>query len=296
MELNLLEKNELKIENITLEDTNLNRIAEIVAETFDLNRDEVLVVDVRDDHIALDILKKTIDAHNIFGKKEQLIDKLAAIDGVSVTEDTDITSQGILGNIALDQETTEEVLTTSKEMAAEIMANIAKRVKVFPTGFEVARGMIEDTNSPLIKNELSKEGYKVNIGEILNDDADHIAANIRRSINEGYGLIITTGGVGAEGKDRTVEGILKVISKAATPYIVHFNKGEGRHEKDGVRIAVGKLGQSLVVALPGPNDEVKLALDVLKQELTKPQVQQEVVAQNLAKVLRNRWREKMKNH
>lgn len=296
MELNLLEKNELRIENIKLNKANLDQIAKTVAQTFGIDQENVLVVDVRENHIALDILQKTVKAQKIYGKKEKLFNKLSDLKGIKISEKTEIHSRGILGNIALDENITEEVVTTSKEIAAEIKANMARRVKVFPTGFEVAQGMIEDTNSPLIKQQLSQEGYKVDIGSILEDDADQIAGHIRRTINEGYGLIITTGGVGAEGKDQTIEGILKIVPKAVTPYIVHFEKGQGRHEKDGVRIAVGKTGQTLIIALPGPNDEVKLALEVLKRNLAKSQVQPETLAQNLAKVLRDKLRKKVQNH
>ena len=34
--------------------------------------------------------------------------------------------------------------------------------------------MIQDTNSPYIRNRLMKEGYSVTIGEVLEDDLDGI--------------------------------------------------------------------------------------------------------------------------
>jgi len=57
--------------------------------------------------------------------------------------------------------------------------------------------------------------------------------------------------------------VLEVDPDAATPYIVKFKQGTGRHVKDGVRIAVGTIGPTMIVSLPGPNDEVRVATEVL---------------------------------
>ncbi|TDS24885.1 molybdopterin-binding protein [Halanaerobium congolense] len=293
MELNLLNKNELTINNVKLHNANLNDIAKTVSNVLKINREEVLVVDVRENHITLDILKRTISPEQIFGKQSEILDKLSLIDGVQLDEKTEINSQGILGNIALDEKETDQIISTSRKMAKQVQKNLAKKVKVFPTGFELSKNMIEDTNSPYIKRKLSKEGYNVKIGQILDDDINKISGQIRRTINEGYGLIVTTGGVGAEDKDKTIEGISKVAQEIYSPYIVHFEEGKGRHKKDGVRIAVAKIGQTLIVALPGPNDEVKMGLEVLSKELKESNIQLPKLAENIAKKLRKHLRGKM---
>jgi hypothetical protein len=82
-------------------------------------------------------------------------------------------------------------------------------------------------------------------------------------VNEGFGLIVTTGGVGAEGKDRTIEALLELDPMASTPYIIHYEKGTGRHEKDGVRIGISYVKPSLIIALPGPHEEVKIGIEVI---------------------------------
>ena len=69
MELNLLEKTELWIENLKLEHADLNRIAETVAAVLNFERGKVLVVDVRHNHITLDILKRQL-MPRIFRKAE----------------------------------------------------------------------------------------------------------------------------------------------------------------------------------------------------------------------------------
>jgi molybdenum cofactor synthesis domain-containing protein len=291
VDINLLNKTEIWINNIRLENTNLTLLAEEVADVLGLPKNMVLVVDVRDNHITLDVLQQHINPESVFGKQKELLDRLSKLSGVKIFEDTDIHSAGILGMIGLDEDQAKEVIEKSNEMAVKIQSMLSKRVIVFPTGFEVKRGMIEDTNTPMLKEALESEGFKVTVGQILDDDLDFIAGNIRRAVDYGYGLVLTTGGVGAEDKDKTVEGILKVDPEAATPYIVKFKQGTGRHEKEGVRIGVGQVDQTLIIALPGPNDEVKIGLSVILNAL-KEGTSKEALAHKLAEALREKLRTK----
>lgn len=295
LELNLLEKTELWVEDISLNGTNLTDIASVVAETLNLEREEVLVVDVRDHHITLDILRRTIQARDIAGKEEEILDRLARLPGVHLGEDARIHSEGILGLIALPPEEVEETFRRSERMVEEIRARVARRVKVFPSGFEVRGGMIRDTNSPMIAEEFKRRGYNVATGSTMDDDEDSIGMHLLRAVEEGYGLVITTGGVGAEDKDRTVEGLLRVDPTAATPWIVKYQKGSGRHQKAGVRIAVGVVGETTIIALPGPNDEVKVALEVLFRELPH-QPGKTVLAERIAGALREVLKAKNQAH
>lgn len=290
----MLGKTEIWIENVHLKNVDLGEIARVTAEVLELRNDEVIVTDVRENKLVLDVLRKTIYAEQIFGKKDELLKRLSEIPGVTVTEETTIHSEGVLGFIALDKETANKVVERSKQMMEEMRDKIAKRVIVFPTGFEVKRGMIKDTNTPLIAEWFKREGYTVTRGCPLDDDENHIASNIINAISMGYGVIIITGGVGAEDKDRTVEGILKVDPDAATPYIVKYEVGTGRHVKEGVKIAVGKVGEATIIALPGPTEEVKLCLEPVVQGLLQGLNKHEL-ANKIANVLRARLN-KMKHN
>jgi molybdenum cofactor synthesis domain-containing protein len=287
VELNLLEKTELWITDLLLEGADLTRIAQTVADALRVEREKVLVVDVREDHITLDILKGVLRAEDFFGKERDILARIAAIPGVRVGADSRVHSDGILGMIALDEAEVPAVLEKTAEMRETITSKIARRACVFPTGFEVKRGMIKDTNSPFIEAFLGDRGFSVVRGEILDDDKDMIAGKLQRAIDSGFGLVITTGGVGAESKDRTVEAVLAVDPEAETPYIAHFTQGTGRHEKDGVRIAVGRVGESFIVALPGPNDEVRLALNELDAAL-KEGLEKKRLSAGIARALRQK--------
>lgn len=290
MGLNLLEKTELWINNITLENVNLTELAEVSARVLGLESTKVLVVDVRPHHITLDILEKDIPEENIMGKEKLLLKELSRLTGVSITDETYIHSNGILGMICLDVENPKEIIHTIEIMTNEMKEKISKRAIVFPTGFELKQNLIEDTNTPYLKNLLEEEGYKVTVGDIIEDDMDDMEYKLSDAVSRAFGLIITTGGVGAEDKDKSVESVLRIDPEAATPYIVKFKQGTGRHVKDGVKIAVGQVGPTCIVSLPGPNDEVQIAskilINCLKNNCDKTEIARQIanaLAEKLSK-------------
>jgi molybdenum cofactor synthesis domain-containing protein len=270
LELELFEKKEIWIRPIQIKDVNLGVIAERVADVLRLKKTEVMVVDVREDLVTLDIMKKAVRAEDIIAKKEAILLALTAVPGVTITPETTIHSEGVLGLIDIeDKKAAEEILGRMEKMGREISDRIRKRVIIFPSGFEIQKGMIQDTNSPYIKKRLTEEGFNVTVGDVLEDNLESIISALRRALGEGYGLIITTGGIGAEDKDRTIEAILKLDPTASTPYIIHYKKGTGRHEKDGVKIGVAYLKPSFIIALPGPHDEAKIGIEVIIDGLKK---------------------------
>ena len=290
MELELFEKTEIWVRPIHIRDVNLGKIAETFAAVLNLKKSEVMVVDVREDLVTVDILKRSVKAEDIIGRKDALLQALAAIPGVSITSETNIHSDGILGLIDIeDQQTAGEILEGMERMGREVSERIRMRAIVFPSGFEVQRGMIQDTNSPYIKNKLTQEGFSVTVGDILEDEVESIVRTLRRALSEGYGLVITTGGVGAEDKDRMVEAFLRIDPEASTPYIIHYEKGTGRHEKDGVKIGVAYIRPAFLIALPGPHEEVKVGMEVIVEGLRKG-VGKEELASALSKEYRRRLR------
>ncbi len=294
-EINLLEKTELWLEGVSLQNARLEAIAAGVAEVLELDLREVLVVDVRDDHLVLDILRPVLKSRQIAGKGEEILRKISAIPGVSLSPQAGVHSAGALGWVALDANEAERAVEKSARMGEEIREKVARRAMVFSTGFEVEKGMIADTNFPLIEETLRSRGYTVKFGGILPDESGAIAYRLRRAAEEGYGLIVTTGGVGAEAKDCTVEALLRVDPGAATPYILKFEAGTGRHVKDGVRIAVGEIGISRLVALPGPTPEVRVGLERLIAGISE-KWDKARTAEHIASALREKWRKKPHHH
>nr|WP_325194373.1 molybdopterin-binding protein [uncultured Oscillibacter sp.] len=291
MAYSMLHKSELKITRIKLDNTNLHRIADCVAELYGVARDKVLVIDVRNDEVCLDILDDNLDPHCFMAREKELLARIAEIPGVTLGPRAKVTSDGMLGWIAFEAspEEVEKSLEATEQIANDAMEAIAKRIIVFPTGTEVLNGEIEDTNTPMLLEALREAGFEADAGEILKDDLNDYVTHFVQAIYSGYGTIITTGGVGAEDKDHSVEAIEDLDAGAATPYIVKFQQGHGRHHKDGVRIGVGQSEHVRMIALPGPNDEVRLCLPVLLCGL-KEHTSKEKLAANLADVLRNHLR------
>ncbi len=294
-EFDLLEKTELRIQGISLGGVNLNDVAAVVANALGMDREEVLVTDAQDDVMTIDLLRKTVNPYRLVGKKDILFEKLNRLPGVEITEEASVCAEGMLGWIAWDEVEGRRSLERSQEMAAEIREKISKRAMIFSTGSEVFNGQIEDTNQPTIARRLEAEGYSVILGPTLKDDKETIAGQLRQAAETGgYGLVITTGGVGAEAKDCTVEALLEVDAEAATPYICRFEPGTGRHTKDGVRIGVGELLLARIVALPGPNDEVRSSLEILIRGLKSGKDKHDM-AEEIARNLRQDLRQKMKH-
>jgi molybdenum cofactor synthesis domain-containing protein len=278
-----------------MKNVNLNDIAATVADVLGMDRKEILVTDAQNDVMTIDILKKSVNAYSIIGQKDRLLRRLAELPGIAITEKTSLCSEGMLGWIALEEKGARQALERSEKMVEEIQKKLSKRAIVFSTGFEVESGQIEDTNKPTVAQRLEAEGYSVTIGPTLKDDDVLIAGSINQSVESGgYGLVVTTGGVGAEAKDQTIEALLALDPDAATPYTCRFQIGTGRHAKDGVRIGVGEVSETLIVALPGPNDEVKLGLEELIKGL-KSNLSKHMLAEKIASMLRDELQEKMGN-
>jgi len=285
MEVKLLEKTELFFHNIVLKHVNLDQVAGAVAGALGLNHRDVAVIDVQPGILTVDILRSTVTLENILGKEKALLSALADIAGVTVTEEAVIHSEGVLGLVNLDENHVAALPARVEAISGQITSAIRLRAMVFPTGNEIIEGNIEDTNTSFLVSLLTSLGYRVTPGKPLADSLEEITGALHLAADMGYGLVITTGGVGAEDKDYSVEAVMNLDPGAVAPYIVHYTKGQGRHKKDGVRIAVGSLELTTYVALPGPHDEVQLVTPVLVQGLCE-QWDKSRLAEELVKPLR----------
>lgn len=290
MEWDLLEKTTFWIDDIDLSRADLGQVAAVAAAALELPEKEVMVVDVRPGLVAFDILRRKVKAEAVAGKEREILQGLAGLPGVTLGPEAAVHSEGVLGLIALEPEEAARVLEESATLAGEISRAVARRAIVFASGSEVIAGKIKDTNSPYILAALARAGYQARFGGILADDVVAAANRLEGALEEGYGLIITTGGVGAEDKDFSVEAILRLDPEASTPWILKFKPDYHRHHKEGVRIAVGQVGPARLVALPGPHEEARLGCDRLLAGLEQG-LAGGPLAEYIAEALRERWRE-----
>ena len=78
----------------------------------------------------------------------------------------------------------------------------------------------------------------------------------------------------------------RIDRQAATPWIVKYEQGTGRHVKAGVRIGVGQYGLTTLINLPGPHDEVMAVAPVLQAHCNRGLINKELLANELVQVLR----------
>lgn len=293
MEWGLLEKTTFWIDHIKLEAADLGKVASAAAAALELKAHDVMVVDVRTGLVAFDILKHTIQAEAVAGKERAILDNLARLPGVVVGKGAKVHSEGVLGLIALDSKEASWVIQQSAITTEEISSTISRRALVFASGSEVIAGKIRDTNTPYIINKLKKAGYQVRYGGILEDDFTAVINRLEGALGEGVGLIMVTGGVGAEDKDFNIEAIQRLAADIYTPWILKFKPDYHRHHKDGVRIALGRVGLTMLVALPGPHEEAKIGCNRLLEGITMG-LTDGTLAEYIASALRQRWHQFMK--
>jgi molybdopterin biosynthesis enzyme MoaB len=287
-EVHLLDKTEVWIRGVRLTDADLLAIARTAAEVLSLPPTRVFVTDVREDHLVLDVLVPRVRLADVAGKQAALLAALGMLPGVHVTRDASVHSEGVLGVVGAPASEVPILLQEAQRIDAGIRTYAARRVAVVSTGGEVLDGRVRDTNLEAVREILGGAGYEVTFGGTVGDDERGIAGRVALLAGEGYGVVITTGGVGCEEKDRTVEALALLDPQLATAVLARYRVGQGRHVKDAVRIAVARVAWGIAVALPGPTHEVRLALPVLVEGLganLSPQDLVEAVAQPLRAAL-----------
>lgn len=266
-EVQLLGKTEIWLHGVRLDNADLEEIARAAARALSLPEEKVFTTDVRDDHIVLDVLVGRVDFEAVAGKQGEVFEALGKIAGVSIDEDAEIHSEGVLGIIGTTREQAASAVTEAKRMEEQIRKYASGRVAVVATGAELVNGNVKDTNFEAATEILGAAGFEVVFGGAVGDSEKEIAGLVTRLSGDGYGLIITTGGVGAEDKDRTLEALQIIDPGLAIAVLAHYKKGHGRHVKDAVHIGVATLGWTTVISLPGPTHEVRLALPIIVDKI-----------------------------
>lgn len=286
-EVELLDKTELWVTGVTLRSARLPALAEVVAGVLDLPPAKVIVTDVRDRHVTFDVLEPRVRLEHIAGREHELLALLREVDGVELDASARVHSFGVLGIIATPPDQVREVLAAASEVDEGILRYVRTRVAVVSTGAEVEDHRVHDTNFEVIAKALATAGYEVEAAGTVPDDDVSIAGRVARLVSDGFGLVITTGGVGAEDKDRTIEALQVLDPELSTATLATYEKGHGRHVKDSVRVGVGVLGWTTVIALPGPTAEVEAALPVILKGLDADR-SPAALAEAIAVVLRDR--------
>jgi nicotinamide-nucleotide amidase len=80
-------------------------------------------------------------------------------------------------------------------------------VGILVVGNEILDGVVLDTNSQWIINRLKPLGFQVHEAITVRDNIHEIGAALNRLIDDGCGLVFTTGGLGPTHDDMTLQGV-----------------------------------------------------------------------------------------
>jgi molybdenum cofactor synthesis domain-containing protein len=288
-DLDLFDKTELWLVGVKLNDVVLPDLAAATADALSLPRAAVFVTDVRDGHVVFDIVVPKVRLEDVIGREPEILAAARATPGVELDADAHVHSHGVLGIVGAPKDQAAGMVEAARALEANLRAYVSRRVAVVSTGHELIGGEIQDTNLAAIREQFGAAGYEVFAGGVAADTDQAIAGLVARLAEDGFGLIITTGGVGAEDKDRTIEALERLDPDIATAILASYEAGHGRHVKPHVRVACGRLGETLLVALPGPTREVTAALPALMAALAKGAGPAEI-AEAVAAPIRALWR------
>ena len=116
-----------------------------------------------------------------------------------------------------------------------------------------SQGVYDDLGGPAVKAAAVGYGWQVAAEEIVPDDRTAIQRAIRKQINQGCQLVLTTGGTGVALRDVTPEAVLGIADREIPGF------GEAMRMKSLAitpnailsRSLAAVVGQGLVICLPG---------------------------------------------
>lgn len=144
------------------------------------------------------------------------------------------------------------------------------RAAVITVSTSVAAGDAEDRSGPLLAELARRLGAEEIRSEVVGDDADAIAACVRRCCDEAAcDLVLTSGGTGLAPTDHTPEATRAVIEREAPGIPEAMRLVSREHTANWMlsRAVAGTRGGSLVVNLPGSPRSIEQTADALAPAL-----------------------------
>ncbi len=112
---------------------------------------------------------------------------------------------------------------------------------ILVTGSEVFQGLIEDKFAPVIKGKVERFGCEIVASDIVPDDRAVIAATVKRQLDAGVELLVTTAGLSVDPDDVTRQGLLDAGLEEAL---------YGMPVLPGAMTLVGRMGTTRVLGVP----------------------------------------------
>lgn len=136
------------------------------------------------------------------------------------------------------------------------------------------RGEIEDESGPAVRALLVDHGYEVGEPVVVPDELERISAAIRTAIDEqGFRLVVTTGGTGIAERDVTPEATDAVTVKKLPGFgeLMRLRSLDKTRYAPLSRAQAATRGSSLVINLPGSRpgaiENLEAVLDLIPHAL-----------------------------
>jgi molybdenum cofactor synthesis domain-containing protein len=126
-------------------------------------------------------------------------------------------------------------------------------------------GQREDISGPAAVERLTASGFDVAEPLTVADEETEIVAALRSGVEDGFDLIVTTGGTGLATRDVTPEATSSVITKTV-PGLAELMRTESLKSTPMAslsRAVAGVAGRTLIVNLPGSPKGVVECLEAI---------------------------------
>ncbi|WP_035698206.1 MogA/MoaB family molybdenum cofactor biosynthesis protein [Glycomyces tenuis] len=138
-----------------------------------------------------------------------------------------------------------------------------------------ADGVYEDTSGPILVEGFAERGFNV-AGPVVVHDGDEVEQALRDAVDDGYDLVVTSGGTGLTSTDLTPEATSRVVD-FEVPGIAEAVRAAGLAKTPHAALSRGICGvarRTLIVNVAGSTGAAKDALTVLTVELLEHAVSQ----------------------
>src|SRR3989442_4540229 len=140
------------------------------------------------------------------------------------------------------------------------------RALVLTISDSAAAGNREDLSGPEAGRILTETGFEVAAIEILPDERAEIESRLRRASEEGFRLVVTSGGTGLSPRDVTPEATLAVIDRNV-PGIAELMRLQSLKVTPRAALSMAGCGicrSTLIINLPGSVKGVRECLTAVR--------------------------------
>ena len=139
------------------------------------------------------------------------------------------------------------------------------KVAVITCSDSVSRGIHEDKSGEIIVQKLAKHKLSVSCKEAIPDEFEVIQLKAKQLINEGYQLLLFTGGTGLSTRDITPDALAPLIDREV-PGVMEAARNYGQQRTPYAMLSrgiAGFAGETLIITMPGSPRGAEESMDAI---------------------------------